>query len=299
MTKWTRIKDLIKKYKVFIELLVSIIFISILVTKFLDMNNFTKEIEQTNYILLLYTLIFTLLSWIFRAIRWREITTIYKQISIKDSLKFYLIGVYYGSITPGKIGEFVKGLSYAKKYGISKQNGLASVFFEKVFDIIVFVIFVGSYLLTKNLLIMIVCSLVLTPIIWTIFVKLGIKTHNIPFLKKINFPKINLNKELFLITITSVITWICFSIVAFIILKSLNVTIPITYLLYCVSLAVIITIIPISFNGWGLRESAYVFLLKDFISPNISIFFSVLFVFLTTYFLAILGLITKLSKVHK
>jgi uncharacterized protein (TIRG00374 family) len=60
------------------------------------------------------------------------------KVSFKRTLPFYLIGLALNNITPGKIGgEPVRAYLLKKEAKVSIGQGIASIFAEKIFDIIV------------------------------------------------------------------------------------------------------------------------------------------------------------------
>jgi len=91
-------------------------------------------------------------------------------------------------------------------------------------------------------------------------------------------------------------------LIALVILYSMEINIPFYFLFFSVCLANVIILIPITPNGWGIREGAYVFLFSQFTKftdPNIALLFSIIFALLSTYFLALLGLIMEFVKFRK
>jgi len=118
----------------------------------------------------------------------------------------------------------------------------------------------------------------------------------IKYLDDVILPKFK--RKTIVFAILSITVWITFGLVAKLITLAMGFSIPFTYMILAVCLAVATTIIPISFNGWGLREGVYIALLAKYMPSSLSLTLSILFVLTTTYFLALFGLIFEI-KSHK
>ena len=127
--------------------------------------------------------------------------------------------------------------------------------------------------------------------------------RKIKFLKDLTILKPELNIKLFLNSFLTLCIWLCYSLIALIILYSMNIyNIPFYFLFFAVCLANVIVLIPITPNGWGLREGTYVFLFSQFTkftNADTSLVFSIILVLLSTYFLALIGLILEFTKFRK
>ena len=301
-------KEIKKKIFFYVKLVISLVFFYLLFTKFVDVRKVITQISEIKYYVLILCLFVTLLSILLRALRWKIITKFYKkEISLKDALLFYFRGIYYGSVTPAKAGEFIKGYYYAQKYKISKGDGFSSVFFDRIFDIIFPLIFVTLYFLLGKVLNIFTSLLViflLTMFSWFVMVfllKYLIKyIRKIKFLKDLTIPKVSFDYKLLLKGLLTLSIWSCYVLIGLIVLYSMNVyTIPIHYLFFSVCLASVAILIPITLNGWGIREGTYVFLFSRFVDANTGLLFSIILVLLSTYFLALIGLILEFTKFRK
>jgi uncharacterized membrane protein YbhN (UPF0104 family) len=286
----SKLKNIWRKYNIYIKLIISITFLYLLFSKFFDIQTII-EIKEFNYLLLLLFIPLTLSSLLIRAVRWKYITKSYKKVTLKDAIKLYLIGIYYASITPGKLGEIVRGLYYSKKYKISKKNGIASVIYDRLFDIVTTTSLVAAYLITPNIFLMIILAFIISLILLYISLHYLRNIKKIKFLEDVTLPRFK--RKTIILALLSITVWIIFGLVAKLITLTMGFSIPYSYMLFTVCLAVATTIIPISFNGWGLREGVYVALLTSYMSSSLSLILSILFVLTTTYFLATFGLILE------
>ena len=290
-----KLKNIWRKYNIYIKLIISLTFLYLLFSKFFNIQTIL-ELKDFNYKILFLFIPLTLTSLLLRAIRWKLITKTYKKITLKDAIKLYLIGIYYASITPGKLGEIVRGLYYSKKYNISKKNGIASVIYDRLFDIITTISLVIAYLINSNLIIMIITAFILSITLLYIILYYSKYIKKIKYLDDVILPKFK--RKTIVFAILSITVWITFGLVAKLITLAMGFSIPFTYMILAVCLAVATTIIPISFNGWGLREGVYIALLAKYMPSSLSLTLSILFVLTTTYFLALFGLIFEI-KSHK
>jgi glycosyltransferase 2 family protein len=300
-------KEIKEKTILFIKIAVSLLFFYILFTKFVDLKKVISSFSDIRVSLLLLCFFISLATLVIRAVRWKIITKYYKkEISFKDSVLFYLRGIYYGSITPAKAGEFIRGHSYAKKYKVSNAEGFASVFFERIYDILLPLVFVVVYFLFKdyfNFYSAISLSFFLVLFLWFFIVivskLLENKIRKIKFLKDLTMPKASIDYKIPLCGFLTLLTWLAYSSVALIILNSMNQTIPFYYLFFSICVASVAILIPVTLNGWGIREGTYVFLFSKFVEPSKSLLFSILFVLINTYFLALIGLILEFIQFRK
>jgi uncharacterized membrane protein YbhN (UPF0104 family) len=287
-------KNYAGKLIVALKIVVSLLFIYVLMVNFVDLSDFVISIREIKPVFMLF-LILTPFTLVTRALRWQAVTKLDgQQVSFRDALLFYMVGIYYGSITPGKTGEFVRGYRYAKKYGLSKKSGFLSIILERLFDIIVPISFALYFLLTKNALIILLGSLVCTPFLWLASIWLLRFIKRFKFFKDLKIPKPTLNSHVLLASALSVLTWFIFAVIASLFLFSLDVSAPFSIILMAMALTVLAALIPITVNGWGLRESALIVLLLPYLDSTKIMIFSILFVFFTTYFIAIMGLFAEM-----
>lgn len=286
----------LSKYSTYIKLSVSILFLYVLLTKFIRIQSLLliRNIEALTLLILLY---FILLSCVLRSLRWKYILDMMGyNINFLYSIKLYLIGLYYGSVSPARVGEFIRGY-YLSKNGIQPKEGVASVFYERLYDITTPLSFAGIYFFTYTikipLSILLVITYAFTIVLWFFF------TYFFTF--KVRYYDIHLRfscRSVGISALLSLLNWMCFGVVAYYLLISLNIYISFTYILFAYSVAILSVLLPISIAGWGVRESVYVYLLLPFSEPSVSIVFSIIFVVITTYFLALLGLAMEWTIKH-
>jgi uncharacterized protein (TIRG00374 family) len=223
-------------------------------------------------------------SIFFMSIRW---TLILKKFDIHQpilsSLTFYLIGGFYSIILPGTIGgDIVRlGLS-AQKHGEAKMLIATSIVFERFCGLLaLFMLSLASiYFFSLNFL---GSDKNLSLIIVTLSVIFAVGLVCLVFVSKAMpetlFQKWNKTESVFMQRITLIanklkglpvsvfLTILLFSFCAhfidiggsFLLAKALNIDQPFTFFLQIMPLVYVITILPVSLGGLGVREGALVF----------------------------------------
>ena len=124
-----------KKYKS----LLSLIGIFILVYLFysIDISKFFSIIKKTNLILLIISLIPTICIVFFRGLRWWLITQSFDMdFSYRNAVVGYLLGTSLGSITPARLGNFIRIKFLKQKTKQPIQNSILNMIVDNVVDIL-------------------------------------------------------------------------------------------------------------------------------------------------------------------
>lgn len=229
-------------------------------------------------------------------------------------LKVFLIGFFYSTLTPGRIGDYIR-VPYIKErsgrpIGICISNVLIDGFLSFMGMLILAII--GSMLLIKHFpdlfLVISILSLFLV-FIFFLFKKkermLKIIYRLIPqkFREKAGsefhffyegLPSI---KDLIIPLLLGIITWIIFYSQAFIIARTFSIDVPYFYFITIYPIASLIGMIPITIGGLGTREATLIALLSIFGIPEEKVMVLSLTVYVIfDFFLAISGGIISLIK---
>ena len=292
----------LSKYKTIIKASISLIFIYILFSKFIQASSF-ELIRHMGPGTLLICLALSFLSLVFKSMRWKTmIEMVGGKINFLNLVELYLIGFYYGSISPGRAGEFVKG-SRLSNNGLQTKKGLISILYERFYDIATPIAFVSIYYITYAFLHKEVSSflLLLGTYLISIVLWIGMIHAFQLFKKRIQFLK-NIDdicltptwRYTFMPATASILNWACIGLSAFVLLESFNVRIDFPHTMFAVCIAMLSLLIPMTINGWGIREAAFVWALSPFAEPSQSIVFSITFSLIGTYSLALLGLLCEM-----
>jgi len=309
-----KFKTFLKKYSYILGLAIFAILLSNT-----NLGEIFQNIKNIKLNYLLFALLLVIPMLINKALCWNYIKR--KQgikYSLKDSFLMYCSGLYLGLLTPGRLGEISKAI-YLKKDGHSTGKSLVGVVLDRLSDFAFLVSFVliGSLFFfseyKKESLIAIFGFIFLIIIFWA-SVKIGLFKW---FLKKlfnklvplkyqeswkINFQDFindikNLKiKHWLIIFLITVFSWIFYYLQTFVIAKGLGINIPILYFAISVTIAGLITLIPVSISGIGTRDAALLALFIPFsITTEKIIAFSAL-ILLMSLITAVIGLICWLIK---
>ncbi|MFH1456934.1 MAG: lysylphosphatidylglycerol synthase transmembrane domain-containing protein [Patescibacteria group bacterium] len=309
-----KLSNVIKKYSFLIGLIIFIVILS--------RSNIGEIFNNIKNIKLSYLAVALILSFpmlINKALCWNYIKKIQKiKYNLKDSFLMYCSGLYIGILTPGRAGEIVKSL-YLKKDGHSMGKSLVSTVLDRLSDFAFLLLFLllGSlfFLSTfqKQTLILII-GIIIIVIGFFIALKVGLvkwfinklfnklipkkyqKSWELNFQDFINDLKSYKFKNYLIILIITTFSWVFYYLQMYILAIGLGINIPILYLAISVTVAGLITLIPVSVSGIGTRDAALLALLTPFaIATEQIIAFSAL-ILLMSLFVALVGLFCWLIK---
>ena len=210
-------------------------------------------------------------------------------LSFLESLKLFLIGSFYGSITPGFMGKFLRLTYIREKLKEPYGKLFINTFLESVtHQLSLFgMVFLGSLLIVNKipgLFYLITIWIIVLGVILFYFSKRDRGEKFFRYLTKIfivdkikkpvkiffksfykDFPDI---KRLILPTFIGIVTWIILFSQYYIFVIPLEVDISYIYFLLLFPVANMVSIIPISFAGIGTRELTAVLLFSTIFSIN-------------------------------
>jgi glycosyltransferase 2 family protein len=268
----------------------------------LDWTSLLKLTNQLNTVHLLLALPLFTATIILKSIRWNFLLKI-QEISIPAfvAFRFYAASIFWGIITPGRIGEAAK-IVYLNKRGVSAGRAGLSVALDRLLDI-------------SSLLILAVIgsAIVFHKLVW-FFIGFTITILSSLFLyqvrSKLNFPAVirvlfrflpERFQETFsrfeiqfksdfrkfsclrLITLSffSVLIWLIYTIPFFLLGSSIRIEVSSLFVLTGIFVSVIVAMLPISIGGVGTREAFFIFYFNLFgISKEKSLLFSFMFIYM-------------------
>ena len=216
--------------------------------------------------------------------RWqRIIRTIAIPIPLWDAVYHTAIGSFLSQCLPSSVGgDVYKGIILKQHYKISTTLSVSTTLIDRLYGIASFVIFaiLGCFVEWKTL---ITTSLGEMMVLVVAFVAGGLLTMYglkfaralLPvFLKPIvDFSEavtatFSDKKEAVLIFLTSQVASLLVIIAAFLLSVGMGLSLTLSQVFVVIPLVVIISAIPISFAGWGLREGAMVVILSVYGIPK-------------------------------
>ena len=99
-----------------------------------SMGELMESFKSVQYIYLLPTVVLMVLSYVFRAYRWRILLQPVKQVEVNSLYSPLMVG-FMGNILPARAGEVVRAYLLSKKHEISFTGAVASIIVERLFDI--------------------------------------------------------------------------------------------------------------------------------------------------------------------
>lgn len=228
-----------------------------------------------------------------------------------DCLRAYWSGLYLAAVTPGKIGDLSR-IYFLRDDNLPIGRSIFSVLMDRLTDIlsllllgIIFSLFYLKELAQLNNLLFIFL-IILTLGIWIIFLKRFFfyklfRKILYKFIPKEKFPlKENLNLDIvkrikasnyILIFIYIWIGWSIYFLGWWFLTKALYLNISFFHMVAAVSIATIISLIPISISGLGTRDAVILFIFSKIgIVRDSAISFSIL-IFIIEVFIVCLGII--------
>jgi len=239
----------------------------------------------------LLALSLTLPTTLFKILRWKYIVRASNiNIPFAEISRIFMIGFFFGVITPSKIGNIVK-FHYLRKYhNVPASTGLSISVIDRIFDIIILAAFsvIGIILITTaaptlfSLFAFIVIVLAMVTIafnekVFTKTAKFGIL--RIGSLKKLIRTQGEINPDkaaenlfrpfrqvkkpgIFYITLLlSALIWVTIGLQAYLVLVAMNTPIDPFQTIVFMGTGTLIGFLPITLSGLGVREGTFAFLL--------------------------------------
>jgi len=252
------------------------IFIVILIN--IDIPQLINYFKNINFFFLITSFLLIIPVVVINAFRYVKIISKEHNLPLNTSIKLTLAGASLNTIMPSKFGDLIRAYYLKKKKKIGLNRGIASILFEKYMDL--FALFFLSFLsiiFIKNLnntsfAVVILCFFFILLSFFLFFIDLN-KLKDIVKLNKIReltnelidfTERIKHDFLLFLYIISlSLLNWFLQLIQFYFFFSAFNFKIN-PMLMFLVPIAIIIGMVPISFNGVGIRDSALIFLFMNY-----------------------------------
>lgn len=279
----------------------------------IDFKSFLSLLSQANYSFFGLLPFSIFLVFLIQTLKWRLLLKIQGlDYDFWYLFKVHIVSEYYGLLTPGRVGYFIKISYLDKPFG----EASASVIVDKILDFFCLMVFsiAGSFLLAGrfpnfitqiSLLVFVFVVLVLffyskarAKFLFGFFKKITpAKFHN-P-LKTIfhnfydNLPS---RRKLLVPLLLTFFVWFLIYSQTYLIAQAFNIKISFWYFIFCFPIATIIGLIPITISGLGTREAALILLFSQFNIPIESIVvLSISSLILVSYLPAVFGAFLSLK----
>lgn len=262
------------KIKIFLPFITALIIIFFILNKF-GQEQIIETFKTGNIKLTVISLILFPLTLLFLAKRWHTILREYNiNISYKETLSYYLGSVPISKISPSNSGDLVRALYLKDQMSLSANIGI--VILENLLDILslLFLVIIGSLFLQKILLALIALLAILIILCLIIFsskIKITNKKWNVRIQNLISVKeKIFSNTRLFiLLSIFSIIPWVIIIICIKLFFLSYGINIPFLIIFSIQPIAIFLGLIPVTFSGIGVRETAMLFLYAPYAKESV------------------------------
>lgn len=241
------------------------------------------------------------------ALRWHYILrTLGIQYKLINAFISLIKGALFGEVTPGRLGEFLRAKYVTEQTDASAGKVLFSIVIDRIYDILILVGLAGvsCFVLTVIYTIDIPLSLIIVfsvGIIVLIALLMNERFVRRTLLPVFNFlvpakyqenthfhfsefydglKSIQVNTHIVCAILSSMI-WMLKLLVLYFLSRALKTEIPFWFVLSIGSIAVIVSLLPISVSGFGTRDAVFIFFLSFY---NISAEFAVALSFLFLVF---------------
>jgi len=271
MSKKTRNKLL----NLFARIAISIIILSVLFTK-IDFHEIKVSLIKTNHtVLIIGILIYTLIQAI-NAYKWKLIANNAGfSNKLKEYINYYFVGLFFNLFLPTTVGGDISKAYYLSKHHIQSRKAPAvySVLAERYSGVVI-IIWIGTFVLFSPIgnPVPIAFKILMSFLTILIFIVTSFfQTFWMQFFKRKKWVRTMLRDiEAYWSNPKLVVKVICWSTlyhmlvlgIHMLIGNAMGINVPIGYYIMAYSMAAMAGFLPISFNGIGPREWAYIYFLS-------------------------------------
>lgn len=104
--------------------------------KGVKLSELTDALMSVHYLYLIPAAFFVLISYLLRAMRWRYLVShVKKDVKTADLFSPLMVG-FMANMLPARAGEFIRAYLLSKKERISFSSAFATIFIERLFDLV-------------------------------------------------------------------------------------------------------------------------------------------------------------------
>ena len=243
-----------------------------------DLNQIYKSLTQFNFWFLIPIVILNFLSFFLGSLNFKILFSPLEKIKLSNLIKYYMLSWSFGLVVPGKIGEFSLVFFLRKKEGINMGKSLALSIIDKIitFGSYYFFAIIGLFLfmdVTIAIRISIILFLAVILFVTLLFYerpKELIKKYILKkqakkftgFQKTINDYLKNKKEILLLNILITIIKIGLLALVLKLILNGFSFDASFLNILIIHSSAMLVSLIPVSISGLGVKEATIVYFLQ-------------------------------------
>jgi len=114
------------------------IFLLVYVLQGLNFNDFLFELKSYNLQSITFCFLSLIIVYLLKSFRWfRIVKSLGGKVSFSQSVKYYILAVFFSILTPGRLGEFLKIYFLRKDNVLNNTDAWVSTIIDRLFDVIV------------------------------------------------------------------------------------------------------------------------------------------------------------------
>lgn len=127
-------------FKILAGICVSIILICLTLRQ-IDIKKSFELIAGVKYFVLIPAILVYVFTYILRSVRYYYILLPLKKTKVLDNFPYTIIGFFANNIIPLRLGELIRAKITGERLHVSRSSALATIVIERLFDVIIFVLF--------------------------------------------------------------------------------------------------------------------------------------------------------------
>ncbi len=266
-----------------------------------DFKEYARYIDDIQIPGLVYACVIIFFIYLAKSLRWKILLKSQGiKYSFRDTFLAFTSSNFIAFITPGRLGEFAKVFYLKSDLNIPVSRSISSVITDRLFDVYILLCF-GIYGITtigEGSRFLIYLLLVLCFILPLFFFHKRILNYwvnllvRLPLISKVALRKDEsirqfkegflqlLNIRLLYAALITIISYVALYLAAWFIAGSMNIELEFINIILVVSVANILSFLPISISGLGTREAVFIYYLTGLnYSTEQALVFSTLFFF--------------------
>jgi len=282
---------------------------------YVNFDQFLNSLSNFSLWLLPVILLLSFVNYVLRFYKWDYYLSLIKvKLNKIDSFYIFMSGLVM-SVTPGKLGEFLKAYLVKEKTEIPMSKTSPVIIVERLTDSIAFILIslIGAYIFEYGMVItLIITAVIITLIILLTSPKLLILVlHNLEKSSKLRKYIVKIENAyksiqvllkpsvLFSMTLVSVVAWFAECLGYYFILRNFGIEINLMWASFSYAFANIVGTVSMLPGGLGITEGSLTFLLiEKGVSKATSVTTTFIVRVLTLWFAVLVGLIA-LSLLHR
>ena len=254
----------------------------------IDFKQVGHYLKNVNFWYLLLAYPFLILNVSLKSVRWNYLMRSQGvKLPLSRTLYVYFWGYYFGTVTPGRVGEISKAIYFQDKFE-NLGRAFVSVVVDRLYDVgirvaLLFILyplysslfefrFIGFFILLVSIGAGVIILVRMKSIrnIVTKFSRFVIpKKYYQSIMNNISGfvnDTVRMITSIKVVGVSTLITLVCYLfyfILTYSIQKSFNIDMDFTYNIFCVVITSLAAVIPISISGLGVREAVMIYMFSN------------------------------------